>query len=104
MVFSLPEARPVTKAGIRPAPGIKSALGKHWRLAGVSLLLVAVTIGAVSLRVRGSRSAAAVVPYPHELAQVSFAVAGDVIPHEAIRAAASAAETAHRAGARSSAM
>ena len=100
MVFSLPEARPVAKAGIRPAPGIKSALRKHWRLAGVSLLLVAVTIGAVSLRVRGSRSAAAVVPYPHELAQVSFAVAGDVIPHEAIRAAASAAgDGAHGWGA-----
>jgi poly-gamma-glutamate synthesis protein (capsule biosynthesis protein) len=32
-----------------------------------------------------------VVPYPHELAQVSFAVAGDVIPHEAVRSAAAAA-------------
>ena len=32
-----------------------------------------------------------VTPYPHELAQVSFAVAGDVIPHEPVRAAAAAA-------------
>jgi poly-gamma-glutamate synthesis protein (capsule biosynthesis protein) len=32
-----------------------------------------------------------VAPYPHELAQVSFAVAGDVIPHDAVRAAAAAA-------------
>ena len=31
-----------------------------------------------------------VVPYPHELARISFAVAGDVIPHEAVRAAAAA--------------
>lgn len=30
------------------------------------------------------------VPYPHEIARLSFAVAGDVIPHEAVRAAASA--------------
>jgi poly-gamma-glutamate synthesis protein (capsule biosynthesis protein) len=30
-------------------------------------------------------------PYPHELAQASFAVAGDVIPHELVRAAAVAA-------------
>ena len=34
---------------------------------------------------------AAIAPYPHDLAQVSFAVAGDVIPHEAVRAAAAAA-------------
>ena len=41
---------------------------------------------------RSGHSAAAVVtPYPHELAQVSFAVAGDVIPHEPVRAEAKAA-------------
>jgi len=34
---------------------------------------------------------AVVVPYPHDLAQVSFAVAGDVIPHQAVREAAAAA-------------
>jgi len=32
-----------------------------------------------------------VAPYPHDLGQVSFAVAGDVIPHEPVRAAAAAA-------------
>jgi poly-gamma-glutamate synthesis protein (capsule biosynthesis protein) len=42
----------------------------------------------------GRRLAAVVAPYPHELAQVSFAVAGDVIPHEAVRAAAGAAVAA----------
>jgi poly-gamma-glutamate capsule biosynthesis protein CapA/YwtB (metallophosphatase superfamily) len=34
--------------------------------------------------------AAVVVPYPHDLGQVSFAVAGDVIPHQAVREAAAA--------------
>lgn len=35
--------------------------------------------------------AAVAVPYPHDVAQVSFAVAGDVIPHQAVREAAAAA-------------
>ncbi len=35
--------------------------------------------------------AAAPAPYPHELAKVTFAVGGDVIPHEPVRAAAEAA-------------
>jgi hypothetical protein len=54
-------------------------------------------------RLSTAAAAAVVVPYPHELAQVSFAVAGDVIPHEPVRAAAAAAGEAPRAGARSSA-
>jgi poly-gamma-glutamate capsule biosynthesis protein CapA/YwtB (metallophosphatase superfamily) len=37
------------------------------------------------------RRAGALAPYPHELARASFAVAGDVIPHEPVRAAAEAA-------------
>ena len=40
---------------------------------------------------RGRLHAAVVTPYPHDLAQVSFAVAGDVIPHEAVKQAAAAA-------------
>jgi poly-gamma-glutamate synthesis protein (capsule biosynthesis protein) len=57
-----------------------------------ALLLAVVAIGAaLLLGYRTSRSAAAQVPYPHELAQVNFAVAGDVIPHEPVRAAAAAA-------------
>ena len=66
---------------------------RHGWLAGACALLLAVAaIGAVLLlNYRTSRSAAAQVPYPHELAQVSFAVAGDVIPHEPVRAAAAAA-------------
>jgi poly-gamma-glutamate synthesis protein (capsule biosynthesis protein) len=37
-----------------------------------------------------ARPQAVFAPYPHELAKVSFAVAGDVIPHGAVRAAAAA--------------
>lgn len=68
------------------------AKSKHWRLAWIGVLLVVVAaIATVQLAVwRNSRSAAAIVPYPHELTQVSFAVAGDVIPHEAVRSAAAA--------------
>jgi poly-gamma-glutamate synthesis protein (capsule biosynthesis protein) len=40
------------------------------------------------IAVSGRHLAAVVVPYPHEQAQVSFAIAGDVIPHEPVRAAA----------------
>ena len=55
-------------------------------------LLAVCAIGA--MLVAGFRSmpvAAVVVPYPHDLWQVSFAVAGDVIPHQAVREAAAAA-------------
>ena len=66
---------------------------RHWRIAtGGGALLAVVAIGAALLAgFHSSRSAAAATPYPHELAQVSFAVAGDVIPHGAVRAAAAAA-------------
>ena len=54
-------------------------------------LLAVGAIAAVLLA--GYRSipvAAVVVPFPHDLGQVSFAVAGDVIPHLAVREAAAA--------------
>jgi poly-gamma-glutamate synthesis protein (capsule biosynthesis protein) len=65
----------------------------RWLVAGGCALLLAVAAmgGALLTGSHGSRLAAVVVPYPHELAQVSFAVAGDVIPHEPVRAAAAAA-------------
>ena len=52
-------------------------------------------VGAIAaILVAGFRSVppvtAVVVPYPHDLGQVSFAVAGDVIPHQAVREAAAA--------------
>lgn len=53
-----------------------------------------VAVGAiVALLVAGWRTVpvtAVSVPYPHDLGQVSFAVAGDVIPHQAVREAAAA--------------
>ena len=64
----------------------------HARLAGVGVAVLAVVAVAAALiaGAHGHRNAAVIVPYPHELAQVSFAVAGDVIPHEPVRAAAAA--------------
>jgi poly-gamma-glutamate synthesis protein (capsule biosynthesis protein) len=69
------------------------SLRRHLRLAvGGALLLAVAVIGAAWLsNFHSSRPAAAITPYPHELAQVSFAVAGDVIPHGAVRASAAAA-------------
>jgi poly-gamma-glutamate synthesis protein (capsule biosynthesis protein) len=78
-------------------PGLVSRLAggarRHWRLTGAGVLLLAVAAISVAWLAgsHASRPAAAGAPYPHELAQVSFAVAGDVIPHEPVRSAASAA-------------
>jgi poly-gamma-glutamate synthesis protein (capsule biosynthesis protein) len=55
-------------------------------------LLALMAIGAILWAgLRSIPVAAVVVPYPHDLGQVSFAVAGDVIPHQAVREAADAA-------------
>ncbi|MFZ0743138.1 MAG: CapA family protein [Terracidiphilus sp.] len=61
---------------------------RHWRLylAASALLALAATFAAF----HASRLAIVPAPYPHQVAQVSFAIAGDVIPHEAVRAAAAA--------------
>jgi poly-gamma-glutamate synthesis protein (capsule biosynthesis protein) len=70
------------------------ALRRRWRLTAGGLLAIVAALSVFLLA--GShpgRSAASIAPYPHELAQVSFAVAGDVIPHEPVRAAATAAGT-----------
>jgi poly-gamma-glutamate capsule biosynthesis protein CapA/YwtB (metallophosphatase superfamily) len=77
--------------GARLAPSLR----KHWHLAGGAVMLLAALVGAALLMpLHGDHPAAVVVPYPHELAQVSFAVAGDVIPHQPVRAAAAAAADA----------
>ena len=61
-------------------------------LGGAALLTVAAFLAGSSVGAhRSGRIAVPVTPYPHELAQVSFAAAGDVIPHEAVRQAAEAA-------------
>ena len=67
-----------------------SILHRRWWLAG-AVLVVAAVAAVFTAGSHGRRLAEVVVPYPHELAQVSFAVGGDVSPHEAVRAAASAA-------------
>jgi poly-gamma-glutamate capsule biosynthesis protein CapA/YwtB (metallophosphatase superfamily) len=76
--------------------GLIARIRRHWRLAsGGALLIAFVAAGAVLLAGAHDRRLPAVVaPYPHELAQVSFAVGGDVIPHEPVRAAAAAAAAA----------
>jgi hypothetical protein len=58
-----------------------------WKAAALmALLMVGAGVGWIA---RGPhRLAAVVAPYPHDLAEVKFAVAGDVIPHEPVRAAA----------------
>ena len=74
------------------AAKLMPALRKHWRLIGFALLLAVAASAALLLPAfRAGRMAAFVAPYPHEIAQVRFAVAGDVIPHEPVRAAAAAA-------------
>ncbi|HEV2215089.1 MAG TPA: CapA family protein, partial [Terracidiphilus sp.] len=52
--------------------------------------LVLAVLAAVSLTACGAGSAIVPAPYPHQLAQVRIAAAGDVIPHEAVKAAAAA--------------
>ncbi|MGB6973498.1 MAG: CapA family protein [Terracidiphilus sp.] len=53
--------------------------------------LALAVLAAVSLTACGAGSAIVPAPYPHQLAQVTIAASGDVIPHEAVKAAAAAA-------------
>ncbi len=73
-----------------PVPAFRpfSLMRVSWHVP-VALLALA-TLGATFAVRLHPRHAAVVVPYPHDLGQVSFAVAGDVIPHEPVRAAAAA--------------
>ena len=79
-----------TGAACANPAGIQLWLRRHWRLT-LGTLAMAAAGAALLTAFHARRSAVAVAPYPHELAQVSFAVAGDVIPHEAVRDAAAAA-------------
>ena len=66
--------------------------------ASVTVLLAIAVVGALAAAgthaIRHHAAIASVAPYPHDLAEVKFAVAGDVIPHEAVRAAAKSAAEA----------
>jgi len=75
---------------LHAASELGSLLRRHWRLASLAAVLLAAAPVLLIGR-QSNHAAAVVVPYPHELASVSFAVAGDVIPHEPVRAAAAAA-------------
>jgi Bacterial capsule synthesis protein PGA_cap len=87
------DSRRIPRAWRTPRSGPVLDPSRRTILAGLALLLVA-AFGAFEFGTRfgprEGREAGAPVPYPHDLAQVSFAVAGDVIPHEAVRAAAAA--------------
>ncbi len=72
------------------AAGAGAFLRTRWRWA-VAFVALAAAGAALIPALHGRRQAAVAIPYPHDVAQVSFAVAGDVIPHEAVRAAAKAA-------------
>ena len=73
-------------------------VGRNLRLFIAALAIATISAGAGWLAASRDIRAAVVAPYPHEIAQVSFAVAGDVIPHEPVRAAAAAAAAAGQAG------
>ena len=78
----VPEGKATAWLGLSPQAGALA----------VMILLGLVVTGAYLAGFPGPlRRAVATVPYPHELARVSFAVGGDVIPHEPVRAAAEAA-------------
>lgn len=70
--------------------GITIGIRRRWRWVSGFVALAAVGAALISA-LDGRRQAVVAMPYPHDVAQVSFAVAGDVIPHEAVRAAAKAA-------------
>jgi len=85
-----------TEEGIPPVPEGKATawLGLSPQAGSLTvtiLLLLAIAGAYISGFPGHCRQAVAPVPYPHELARASFAAAGDVIPHEPVRAAADAA-------------
>jgi len=70
---------------------IATALKQRWQLLASGLVLCFSLTAGVAC-VSGTHAAQTPsAPYPHTLAQVTFAVAGDVIPHEAVKDAAKAA-------------
>ena len=72
-----------------PATLILSPM-KPFRLAALALVIAAIPAAFVVYRT-SAHPAAPPVTYPREVGRVTFAVAGDVIPHEAVRASAAAA-------------
>jgi poly-gamma-glutamate capsule biosynthesis protein CapA/YwtB (metallophosphatase superfamily) len=83
------KARTISAAGSGRRAGFSVRRPRlAWLAGGVAALAGLALLAGV--HARRHVVASVVVPYPHELATVSFAVAGDVIPHEPVRAAAAA--------------
>ena len=82
--------------GLPPAKGSDSGnwIGISPRTASLAVIMLLIAVIGTAYFTGFSskfRHSAVPAPYPHELARVSFAVGGDVIPHEAVRASAEAA-------------
>jgi poly-gamma-glutamate capsule biosynthesis protein CapA/YwtB (metallophosphatase superfamily) len=88
--FEKPKQSNTAPASAGRASAIKNGLLGYWRLL-IGMLGLAIMCAALVAGTHARHHADVVVPYPHELARVNFAVAGDVIPHEAVRQAAAAA-------------
>lgn len=78
------------RIALRRSGAVWGALRRQWR-AGLAVLGLCAVGFALAAGTHARHHADVVVPYPHELARVNFAVAGDVIPHEAVRQAGAAA-------------
>ena len=74
----------------RSTAALRRAGKRPVRIALAALSVIALLSAMTLAHFRAASASKPVVPYPHELARVSFAVAGDVIPHDAVRAAAAA--------------
>src|ERR1700685_982198 len=70
---------------------VSTNVKQRWQLLASGVVLCCSLTAGVAC-VSGSHAAQTpAAPYPHTLAPVNFAVAGDVIPHEAVKDAAKAA-------------
>jgi poly-gamma-glutamate synthesis protein (capsule biosynthesis protein) len=68
---------------------LETSLRKRWRILIAVLVLAALGVALIKQH-RAVNAARVVAPYPHELARGTFAAAGDVIPHDAVKQAAAA--------------
>jgi hypothetical protein len=85
----------LSATGIRLAAAKRRGKGSRTSVLAISAgIVLAMIMAGMFFNSRSglhmAQSARPVVPYPHELARVTFAVAGDVIPHDPVRAAAAA--------------
>jgi poly-gamma-glutamate synthesis protein (capsule biosynthesis protein) len=72
----------------QPEPETQFQIKRTRPAAALAIVALCAVFPAAFISCQGVRPP--VTPYPHDLGQVSFAVAGDVIPHEPVRVAAAA--------------